>query len=149
MTENSEYKEVKTETQIGQSEPEVSEVMEAPELRVIERFVDHSKEEDPQKGTILKVKGDPKDLPALERKKRVKNLAGAITHGVRKHGEIVVRAFGPMAVYKAVKALAIARGYIATQGYDLYVAPAYTSAIMGGQEKTGIKFLCFVSKNEK
>lgn len=101
------------------------------------------------KGTVLKVKGDPKELAPQERKKRVKNLAGAITHGVRKHGEIVVRAFGPMAVYKAVKALAIARGYVATQGYDLYCAPAYASAQMGGQEKTGIKFLCFVSKNDK
>lgn len=105
--------------------------------------------DDETKGTVLKVKGDPKDISPADRKKRVKNLAGAITHGVRKHGEIVVRAFGPMAVYKAVKALAIARGYVATQGYDLYCAPAYANAQMGGQEKTGIKFLCFVSKNEK
>jgi len=99
-------------------------------------------------GSVLRVKGDPRDISPADRARKVKNLAGAITHGVRKHGEISVRAFGPMAVYKAVKALAIARGLCATQGYDMYTAHAYTSAQMGGKEKTGIKFLCFISKND-
>lgn len=103
---------------------------------------------DEPEGIVLKVKGDPKDISPDERKRKVKSLAGAITHGVRKNGEVTVRAFGPIAVYKAVKALAIARGLVATQGFDLYCAPAYADAIMGGQKKTGIKFMCFISKNE-
>jgi stage V sporulation protein S len=108
---------------------------------------DYGDDTEEDEGTVLRVKGDPKDIDPEERRKKVKNLAGAIMHGVRKNGEVVVRAFGPMAVYKAVKAMAIARGLVATQGYDLYCVPAYTDAKMGGETKTGIKFLCFISKN--
>lgn len=111
--------------------------------------VDHdTKSGDDRFSSILKVKADPKNISADERKKRVKNLAGAIAHGLRQYGEVTVRCFGSACIAKAVKAMAIARGFVAVQGYDLYFAPAFITADMEGEERTGISFLCVTSKSD-
>jgi stage V sporulation protein S len=53
--------------------------------------------------------------------------AGAIANGVRESGEAVIHAIGPRAVNQAIKAIAIARGYIAASGVDLYFVPSFTN----------------------
>lgn len=45
------------------------------------------------------------------------------------------------AVNQGVKAIAMARGFLSTKGYDLYVAPGFSSTIIDGEEKTAIKFV--------
>ena len=52
---------------------------------------------------ILRVKADPPDITPEERKKRVKNLAGAIAHGLRQYGEVYVRCFSNATCGKAQK----------------------------------------------
>lgn len=94
---------------------------------------------------ILKVKADPKDISAKDRANGVRTLGGAISHGLRRHGEVYVRAFGPSAVYKAAKGIATARSFVASQGYDLYTAIYFIVADMEGEEKTGMCFLCVTS----
>ena len=46
-------------------------------------------------------------------KSRPNSVAGAIAALLRTKGEVEVQAIGPQAVNQAVKAIAIARGYIA------------------------------------
>ena len=94
---------------------------------------------------ILKVKADPKDISAKDRANNVRTLAGAISHGLRRKGEVYVRAFGAAAVYKATKGIATARSFVASQGYDLYTAIYFIIADMEGEEKTGMCFLCVTS----
>jgi stage V sporulation protein S len=95
---------------------------------------------------ILRVKADPPDVSAEERKKAAKNLAGAIAHGLRQYGEVYVRCFSNATCGKASKAIAIARGYVAVQGFDLYCAPSFITAEIGGQERTGIMYWCFTNR---
>lgn len=94
---------------------------------------------------ILKVKADPKDITPEDRAKAVRSLGGAISHGLRRKGEVYVRAFGPAAIYKATKGIATARSFVASQGYDLYTAIYFIVADMEGEEKTGMCFLCVTS----
>lgn len=68
--------------------------------------------------------------------------AGAIANGVRETGKVEIQVIGPRAVNQAVKAIAIARGYVAACGVDLYCVPSFTSiqVIESEREKTAIHF---------
>jgi stage V sporulation protein S len=94
----------------------------------------------------LMVKGDPIDTPTEERKIKVKKLAGAITHALEEEHEVVVRCFGSATISKAAKAIAIARGYTATRGPDLYCWPDFITAQISGNDRTGILFYCYTNE---
>lgn len=96
--------------------------------------------------SVLMVKADPKDIDPEERRIRVRKLAGAITHAVEENKECVIRCFGNAAIGKGCKALAIARGFTATRGPDLYCWDDFILATMGGNERTGICFYCFTNE---
>jgi stage V sporulation protein S len=66
--------------------------------------------------------------------------AGAIANGIRDVGEAVLQVIGPRAVNQAVKAVAIARGYVAAGGHDLYFVPEFTSVRIGDEERTAMQF---------
>jgi len=51
-----------------------------------------------------------------------------------------VQAIGPEAVNQAVKAIAIARGYIAPDNLDLVVKPAFVKLELENQERTALRF---------
>jgi stage V sporulation protein S len=93
--------------------------------------------------SVLMVKADPKDVSADDRKDNVKKLAGAIAHALEENKEVVIRCFGNATIGKASKALAIARGYVATTGADLYCWPLFIVADMNGNERTGIAFYVY------
>ncbi len=69
--------------------------------------------------------------------------AGAIANGIRERGIAEVQVIGPRAVNQAVKAIAIARGYVAASGVDLYCTPSFASIIMADseEERTAIHFV--------
>jgi len=96
----------------------------------------------------LKVKADSKDVTPEERKRKVKNLAGAIAHGLRQFGVVYVRCFSPATCFKASKAIAIARGFVAVQGFDLFTIVSFIETEMDGQMKTGIAYECFTNKTD-
>jgi stage V sporulation protein S len=66
--------------------------------------------------------------------------AGAIANGVRECGSAEIHVIGPRAVNQAVKAIAIARGYLAPSGLDLYCTPSFSTVRIadGEDEKTAI-----------
>ena len=68
--------------------------------------------------------------------------AGAVANGVREMGEVEIQVIGPRAVNQAIKAIAIARGYVASSGVDLYCVPSFTNVLVveSEQEKTAIHF---------
>ncbi len=66
--------------------------------------------------------------------------AGAIANCIRERGEAQLQAIGLRAVNQAVKAIAIARGYLAASGVDLYFVPGFSNVRIEDLEKTAIQF---------
>ena len=54
-------------------------------------------------------------------------VASAISNAFYENPDVVMRAVGAAAVNQGVKAIAIARGYIATRGMDLVCRPGFTN----------------------
>ena len=73
-------------------------------------------------------------------KSRPNSVAGAIAALLRSQGEVEVQAIGPAAVNQAVKAIAIARGYITPDNLDLYVKPAFVKLELENEERTALRF---------
>ena len=65
-------------------------------------------------------------------------VAGAIAGVIRERGKVDVRAIGASAVNQAVKAVAIARGYLMPEGIDIVCIPSFAEVVIDGQEKTAI-----------
>ena len=53
----------------------------------------------------------------------------------------VLREFGAGALNQAIKAVAIARGFVAPHGIDLICIPAFADIQIDGQERTAIKLI--------
>ncbi len=67
-------------------------------------------------------------------------VAGAIAGVVRDEGRADIQAIGAGAVNQAVKAVAIAKGFLALDGLDVVCIPTFTDVEIGGQERTAIRF---------
>jgi stage V sporulation protein S len=67
-------------------------------------------------------------------------LAGAIVAVLKDNKHVELNTIGAGALNQAVKAIAIARGFIAPTGQDLSCTPAFADVIIDGGEKTAIKF---------
>jgi len=65
--------------------------------------------------------------------------AGALANTIRDQGQAEIQVIGPKAVNQAIKAIAIARSYIASSGIDLVAVPSFVEVEIAGQEKTAIK----------
>ncbi len=81
------------------------------------------------------------DILKVSAKSRSTAVAGAIAGVVRESGRAEVQAIGAGAVNQAVKAVAIARGYLAEDGIDIVCIPAFVEVIIGDQERTAIKLV--------
>ncbi|MBM3449826.1 MAG: stage V sporulation protein S [Armatimonadetes bacterium] len=80
---------------------------------------------------VLKVSADSKP----------KAVAGAVAALLRQKGSIEVQAIGAGAVNQAVKALAIARGYVAPNGLEIVAVPAFAKVEIDGEERTAIRIV--------
>jgi stage V sporulation protein S len=69
-----------------------------------------------------------------------KSVAGALAGIVRGNGSVEVQAIGAKAVNQAVKAIAIARGFLGAEGVDLVAAPGFVELELGGERRTAIRF---------
>ena len=72
---------------------------------------------------------------------RTSAVAGAIAGVMREHQHVNVQAIGASAVNQAVKALALARGYLAEDGYDIVSVPYFVDVEIDGKIRTAIKFV--------
>ncbi|MEC9490997.1 stage V sporulation protein S [Halanaerobium congolense] len=70
-----------------------------------------------------------------------KAVAGALAAVLRDEKEVELQAVGAGAVNQTIKAIAISRGYVAPNGMDLIMIPAFVEIEIDGEERTAIKFL--------
>ena len=72
---------------------------------------------------------------------RPKAVAGAVAALIRGEGSVQLQAVGAGAVNQAVKAIAIARGFLAPNGINLVVIPAFVEIEINNEERTALKFI--------
>ena len=69
------------------------------------------------------------------------SVAGALAGVLRESGTAELQAIGAGALNRAIKAVAIARGFVAPHGIDLICIPAFADIQIDGQERTAIKLI--------
>ena len=69
------------------------------------------------------------------------SVAGAIAGVIRESGSVEVQAVGAGATNQAVKAIAIARGYLAPAGMDLVCVPTFGNIVINDVERTAIRLI--------
>lgn len=80
------------------------------------------------------------DLIKVSARSRSTSVAGAIAGVIRQHHFAEVQAIGAGAVNQAVKALAIARGYLERDEIDIVCTPYFTEVDIEGNERTAVRF---------
>jgi len=69
------------------------------------------------------------------------SVAGALANVMREKGTVEIQAIGAGALNQAIKAIAIARGFVAPSGKNLICIPAFTDIVIDGEERTAIKLI--------
>ena len=69
------------------------------------------------------------------------SVAGALAGVLRERGNAEIQAIEAGALNQAIKAIAIARGFVAPSGMDLVCVPAFTDIDIDGDQKTAIKLI--------
>ena len=69
------------------------------------------------------------------------SVAGALANVFRSNGRVEIQAVGAGALNQAIKAVAIARGFLAPSGKNIVCIPAFTDISIDGEEKTAIKLI--------
>lgn len=69
------------------------------------------------------------------------SVAGALANVFREKGTVEIQAVGAGALNQAIKAIAIARGFLAPSGKNIVCIPAFTDITIEGVEKTAIKLI--------
>ena len=83
------------------------------------------------------------ELIKVSAQSRSTAVAGAIAGVMREHGYAEVQAIGASAVNQAVKAVAIARGYLEQDDMDLVIVPSFTEVDIEGNERTAVRLSIF------
>jgi stage V sporulation protein S len=69
------------------------------------------------------------------------SVAGALAGTIREQGKAEMQAIGAGAINQAIKAVAIARGFMAPSGIDLVCIPAFVDLEIDGEKRTAIKLI--------
>ena len=77
----------------------------------------------------------------ISSKSNPNSVAGAIAGLVKESNKAEMQAIGAGALNQAVKAVAIARGFVAPSGVDLVCIPAFAEVQVEGEDRTGIKLI--------
>lgn len=77
----------------------------------------------------------------ISSKSNPNSVAGAIAGLVKENDRAEMQAIGAGALNQAIKAVAIARGFVAPTGVDLVCVPAFAEVQVEGEDRTGIKIV--------
>lgn len=69
------------------------------------------------------------------------SVAGALAAVIKDKNVVEIQAVGAGAINQAIKAIAIARGFVAPTGKDIVCVPAFTDIEINGEERTAIKLI--------
>jgi len=81
------------------------------------------------------------DVLKVSTKSNPNSVAGALAAVIKEKNIAEIQAVGAGAINQAVKAIAIARGFIAPSGKDIVCIPAFTDIQIDGEERTAIKLI--------
>lgn len=81
------------------------------------------------------------DVLKVSAKSIPNKVAGALAGVLREQGTAELLAIGAGAINQGIKAVAIARGFVAPSGLDLICIPAFTDIEIDGEERTAIKLI--------
>lgn len=88
------------------------------------------------------------DVIKVSARSRTASVAGAIAGVVRENKKAEVQAIGAGAVNQAVKAIAIARGYLLEEGVDVVCVPHFVEVDIDEQERTALRISVEPRKNQ-
>ncbi|MBO6159044.1 MAG: stage V sporulation protein S [Firmicutes bacterium] len=69
----------------------------------------------------------------------VAGVAGAIAGMIRDKKEAEIQVIGAGALNQAVKAVIVARGFLAPEGTEICVVPSFAEASISGEDRTAIR----------
>lgn len=76
------------------------------------------------------------EILKVSSKSNPNSVAGALANVLRERGTAEIQAIGAGALNQSVKAVAIARGFVAPSGVDLICIPAFTDIMIDNEERT-------------
>jgi stage V sporulation protein S len=83
------------------------------------------------------------ELIRVSAQSRSTAVAGAIAGVMREQEHTEMQAIGASAVNQAIKAVAIARGYLEQDGIDLVIVPTFTEVDIEGNERTAVRITIY------
>lgn len=82
------------------------------------------------------------DIIKVSSKSISQKVAGSIANSFREgKDKVEIQTVGAGAVNQAIKAISIARGFVAPLGMNLICVPAFYDIVIEGKEKTAIKLI--------
>ena len=81
------------------------------------------------------------EMLKVSSKSNPNSVAGAIANIFRERGNVEIQTVGAGALNQAIKAVAIARGFVAPTGKNLVCIPAFQDIAIDGEERTAIKLI--------
>ena len=81
------------------------------------------------------------DVLKVSTKSNPNSVAGALAAIIKDQNIAEIQAVGAGSINQAVKAIAIARGFVAPSGKDIICVPAFTDIQIDGEERTAIKLI--------
>ena len=81
------------------------------------------------------------EIMKVSRQSNANLVAGALANLIREKKEVAMVVIGAGALNQAMKAVAIARGFIVPTGFDLVVVPSFRELIVEEKERTALNLL--------
>ena len=81
------------------------------------------------------------EILKVSSKSNPSSVAGALANVFKEHNCVEIQSIGAGAINQAIKAIAIARGFVAPSGKNLVCTPAFSDISIDGQERTAIKLI--------
>ena len=81
------------------------------------------------------------DVLKVSSKSKPNSVAGALSEVIRESKEAEIQAIGAGAVNQAIKAIAIARGFVAPTGVELVCTPSFVEVEVDDDTRTAIRLI--------
>ena len=81
------------------------------------------------------------DTLKVSSKSNPSSVAGALANLFKEHNKVEIQAIGAGAINQAIKSIAIARGFVAPSGKNLFCIPAFVDIKVDGSLRTAIKLI--------
>lgn len=74
-------------------------------------------------------------------------VAGALANIMKESNHVKIQVIGAAALNQAIKAIAIARGYMTPSGKDIYVVPSFYDVMIDNENRTALRLDVYDKSN--